>query len=196
MSIETDEPKASVAKLLDFLKTEHGLKNDAALAREMKVAPPVISKLKSGNLPLGAKYLAIDSQGTEDGQRRGDRLPEVVDGLELHVQRGEVEAHERHFEHQAPLQEAPFGFRQHPRDDVERDQALGGFVVAVDREGDADAPEQQLGLAAAGVEMLRGRRVEPGLELAVGLANGSGTEPSALQARHLVERHSRHCLPP
>jgi plasmid maintenance system antidote protein VapI len=58
MSAVTAAPEpGSVAKLLDFLITEHDLKNDAALAREMKVAPPVISKLRKGSLQLGPTYI-------------------------------------------------------------------------------------------------------------------------------------------
>ena len=38
--------------------------------------------------------------------------------------------------------------RQDARHDVERDQALRAFLLAVDREGDADAVEQRIGLGA------------------------------------------------
>ena len=58
MSAVTEAPESgSVAKLLDFLIAEHKLKNDAELAREMKVAPPVISKLRNDHLPLGPTYI-------------------------------------------------------------------------------------------------------------------------------------------
>ena len=57
MSATTESEKGSVAKLLDFLIAEHGLKNDAELAREMNVAPPVISKLRHDHLPLGPTYI-------------------------------------------------------------------------------------------------------------------------------------------
>lgn len=43
----------TVAALLDYLLSSLGLKNDAALSRALDVAPPVISKLRSGKLPLG-----------------------------------------------------------------------------------------------------------------------------------------------
>lgn len=39
--------------LLDHLRSLGKLKNDAALARTLHVAPPVISKLRHGTLPLG-----------------------------------------------------------------------------------------------------------------------------------------------
>ncbi|WP_425402740.1 hypothetical protein [Janthinobacterium psychrotolerans] len=34
-----------------------GLKNDAALSRALEVAPPVISKIRHGRLPVGATLL-------------------------------------------------------------------------------------------------------------------------------------------
>ncbi|UQV43413.1 helix-turn-helix transcriptional regulator [Janthinobacterium lividum] len=42
--------------LLDTLLTK-GPKNDAALARALEVAPPVISKIRHGRLPVGASLL-------------------------------------------------------------------------------------------------------------------------------------------
>ncbi len=93
---------------------------------------------------------------------------------------------------QPALQESPFRLGDHPGDDVERDQPLDRFVVAVDREGDADPAEQQLGLAAAGVEVLRRRRVQPRLELAVGVANGGRIGGAGAESVHLVEGRHRH----
>lgn len=40
-------------KLIEGLKHLNGLKNDAELARLLKVAPPVISKLRNNKLPIG-----------------------------------------------------------------------------------------------------------------------------------------------
>ena len=45
---------AAQSKLLDALLGKAELKNDAALSRALEVAPPVISKLRKGVLPLGA----------------------------------------------------------------------------------------------------------------------------------------------
>ena len=42
--------------LLDTLLAK-GPKNDAALARALEVAPPVISKIRHGRLPIGASLL-------------------------------------------------------------------------------------------------------------------------------------------
>jgi plasmid maintenance system antidote protein VapI len=43
--------------LLDSLIEKLELKNDAALAKTLEVAPPVISKLRNGRLPVGATIL-------------------------------------------------------------------------------------------------------------------------------------------
>lgn len=44
-------------KLLDALVEKLNLKNDAALCRRLEVAPPVISKIRHGRLPVGASML-------------------------------------------------------------------------------------------------------------------------------------------
>jgi hypothetical protein len=44
-------------KLLDALLEKLNLKNDAALSRVLEVAPPVISKLRHGTLPIGPTIL-------------------------------------------------------------------------------------------------------------------------------------------
>lgn len=54
----TYEPGAPVAnKLIDALIALNGLKNDAALSRLLEVAPPVISKMRWGTLPVGASFI-------------------------------------------------------------------------------------------------------------------------------------------
>lgn len=40
-------------RVLDRVMEQNGLKNDAALARHLKVQPPVISKLRHNRLPFG-----------------------------------------------------------------------------------------------------------------------------------------------
>lgn len=42
--------------LLDKVLKLAGLKNDAALSRALEVAPPVISKIRHGRLPVGASF--------------------------------------------------------------------------------------------------------------------------------------------
>lgn len=44
-------------KLLNAVMAKTGLKNDAALSRALEVAPPVISKIRHGRLPIGASLL-------------------------------------------------------------------------------------------------------------------------------------------
>lgn len=44
-------------ELLDEARAYLGLKNDAALSRALEVAPPVISKIRHGRLPLGDSML-------------------------------------------------------------------------------------------------------------------------------------------
>lgn len=57
MSLLIPQTVTGVNALLDLLKAGANLKNDAALSRALDVAPPVISKLRSGRLPLGATIL-------------------------------------------------------------------------------------------------------------------------------------------
>jgi hypothetical protein len=49
--------QSGAVKLLDHLKTTLQLKNDAALARKFGVAPPVVSKIRHGALPVGDSFL-------------------------------------------------------------------------------------------------------------------------------------------
>ena len=44
-------------KLFDTIIDEARLKNDAALAKAIKVAPPVISKMRHGALKVGATMI-------------------------------------------------------------------------------------------------------------------------------------------
>lgn len=43
--------------LLNYLIKEHGIRNDAELAKRLSVKPPVISKLRHGSRPLSAKII-------------------------------------------------------------------------------------------------------------------------------------------
>ena len=81
---------------------------------------------------------------------------------------------------QAALRAAPLARREDARDDVEGDEPLGTAALGVDREGDADAAEQQLRLAA-----LLGRR-SAGVRRASPGAPGSAGAPTAGRV-HLVE---------
>lgn len=46
-----------INNLLDTIQDALNLKNDAALARALEVAPPVISKIRHNRLPIGASLL-------------------------------------------------------------------------------------------------------------------------------------------
>lgn len=52
---QTDQP--GLPAFLDSLLEQLGLKNDAALSRELGVAPPVISKMRHGLLSLGPSLI-------------------------------------------------------------------------------------------------------------------------------------------
>ena len=51
--------------LIDSLIEGMSLKNDAALARALEVAPPVISKIRHGRLPVGASLLIRMHEASE-----------------------------------------------------------------------------------------------------------------------------------
>lgn len=54
---ESEDFKYDPNALFDELIKMLGLKNDAALARVLDVAPPVLSKMRHKNLPVGATLL-------------------------------------------------------------------------------------------------------------------------------------------
>lgn len=51
-SAEQKPEIAAANRLIDTLVTDHALKNDAALCRVLHLAPPVISKIRHGRLPV------------------------------------------------------------------------------------------------------------------------------------------------
>lgn len=57
MTQETTPTTYDPNYLLDTLIEKLRLKNDAALSRKLEVAPPVISKIRHGRLPVGASML-------------------------------------------------------------------------------------------------------------------------------------------
>ena len=59
MSIEKKIPihAEKANDFIDHILTELRLKNDAALARLMEVAPPVVSKMRHGRIPVGCSYI-------------------------------------------------------------------------------------------------------------------------------------------
>jgi hypothetical protein len=56
-AVTTSERAYDPNRLLDALIDHLRLKNDAALARALEVAPPVISKIRHRRLPVGAALL-------------------------------------------------------------------------------------------------------------------------------------------
>jgi hypothetical protein len=48
---------ANQGKLIDLLIKDYSLINDAGVARALKVAPPVISKIRNHKLPVGATMI-------------------------------------------------------------------------------------------------------------------------------------------
>jgi plasmid maintenance system antidote protein VapI len=57
--------KLNPNNLLDALIKKLHLKNDAALSRTLEVAPPVVSKIRHGRLPVGASMLIRMHELTE-----------------------------------------------------------------------------------------------------------------------------------
>lgn len=66
----TQKKSNGMATLLDTLKGMLNEKTDAALARRLEIAPPVVSRLRSGKLPLGP--IVLLSMHEESGLSFGD----------------------------------------------------------------------------------------------------------------------------
>ncbi|AMP15521.1 hypothetical protein [Collimonas pratensis] len=55
--MQSKNAKHTVAHMLDVVIEQQSLKNDAALARVLQVAPPIISKARNEVQPLGSSLL-------------------------------------------------------------------------------------------------------------------------------------------
>ncbi|AMP15771.1 hypothetical protein [Collimonas pratensis] len=55
--MQSKNAKHTVAHMLDVVIEQQNLKNDAALARVLQVAPPIISKARNEIQPLGSSLL-------------------------------------------------------------------------------------------------------------------------------------------
>jgi plasmid maintenance system antidote protein VapI len=68
--------------LLDILKDELDLKNDAALAEELGVPPPVLSKIRHGKLAINANHILkiYDASGWSIEKIRGYLPGSSVEG--------------------------------------------------------------------------------------------------------------------
>ncbi len=105
----------------------------------------------------------------------------VVDVAQEHVQRGDALA-------QAALDGVPVGPRNDPRHEVERKDALGALLVAVDREGDALVQERAIGHLLPSLEFVDRQHAEL---LEEGVVVGPGR---AGRCEHLVVRASERVL--
>ena len=57
MSNQKPASQPGANAFLDYLIANLHLKNDAALARALEVAPPVVSKVRHNRLPVGASFI-------------------------------------------------------------------------------------------------------------------------------------------
>ena len=124
---------------------------------------------------LRPEHRVLEDQVVRDDVGAQD-VAAVIDVAQEHVERVDPLL-------QALFEQGPFLGRHDPRDHVEGDQPLLGFGIAIDREGDADPAEQQLGFLAAIFQRVRRRLLQPAGELLVGRAE------VAAEAVHLVERN-------
>ncbi len=90
---------------------------------------------------------------------------------------------------QAALEMGPFALGNHPRHDVEGDQPLGRLFRAIDREGDADPPEQDFGLAPPRFEQLGWRLPEPRVDRLIDGPNLGRLVPAM---HFVIKGHSSH----
>jgi len=120
----------------------------------------------------------IRSSGTTPARR----IARAIDVLDEQIERLDALG-------ETLFQQPPFGAGHYARNDVERDQPFLRVGFAVDREGDADAAEQELGLAPAVVENIGRHLVEPARELGIGRAH------AVVGTFHLIEG-GNHLGPP
>ena len=135
---------------------------------------------------LEAVHLRPEHRVLEDevlGHDAGlERLAAAVDVLDVEVERLDALL-------EPEAQPRPFVRRQDARQHVERDQPLGRVGIAIDGEGDADAPEQELRLAPPVLQHVGWQLAQPALEAGIDRPN------LAVRLRHFVECDC-HSLPP
>jgi hypothetical protein len=85
----------------------------------------------NAELRIGEHDVGGDDSVGEDAASTINIVDEGVDGTDPLLQPGS--------------QLSPFRGRKDPRQDVEGNDPLGGFLVAVDREGDPEVPEGRFG---------------------------------------------------
>ena len=124
-----------------------------------------------GHLRAESRVLVDHVCGDDAGL---DDLGGAVEVGEQAVERGDALR-------QALFKHRPFRPGDDARQDVERDQALVGFLGAIDRERDADAAEHQFRLGLPRGQQRVGRRGEPARQL------GVGRPGLARRLKHFVE---------
>ncbi|MFB9246161.1 hypothetical protein [Massilia antarctica] len=55
--IDVNDPGYNIGQLLDYVTEILGLKNDAALSRELGVAPPLVSKIRHAKIAISAAMM-------------------------------------------------------------------------------------------------------------------------------------------
>ena len=103
---------------------------------------------------ISGRYCALHSTCSAGIMPALQDLLVVVDVVDERIERA-------HALLEAALEPRPLVDRQDARHDVEGDQPLGAFVLAVHGERDADAMEQRVGLGALVRQPLGGLVVEP-----------------------------------
>ena len=75
----------SASQILDDLSPPLNAKNDAALSRALKVAPPVISKVRSGGLAIGPTMIVriLDATGMPYSELKAWLGVEVDGGIRV-----------------------------------------------------------------------------------------------------------------
>ena len=107
----------------------------------------------------------------------------AVDILEIEVERLDALL-------QSLAQPVPFAGREDARDDVERNEPFLRVGLAIDREGDADPAEEELGFAAAVVEHVGTHLAEPRGQRGIGRAH------LPVRSGHLIKGHAQPTPPP
>jgi len=64
-------------------------------------------------------------------------------------------------------QAAPFGGGEDTRNDIEGDEALGGFFRAIDGEGDAEPPEDAFGFLESALDIGLAELADPVMDLRI-----------------------------
>ncbi len=105
----------------------------------------------------------------------------TVDVVQIHVDRA-------HPLLKAAAEEVPLRGREDAGNDVEGDEALGRFRFAIDGEGDADAPEQQLGFLTTLTEEFGRLALQPIVKHRIGGAH------LLIETLHLIESDRHHFL--